>query len=201
MHYQSQPGLAGRRNMAWRSSASRGLRDTSRHETLTFPGPGAYDSHARSSIGFLGEKYTMRLKTALPSRHKTPGPGAYTPKEGMDCVGKYLIAKYPNSGATKLNQAQDKSYSSVNNPGPGAYSPKITMSSTGEYYPACCKNTGSRSFSRAPRAGFPGVKVDTPGPGTYRLMSEFGLYEPVMMTRKGRTLTPSKRSRHISPAH
>lgn len=157
MHYKSQPGLAGKRNMAWRSSASRGLRDTSKHETLAFPGPGAYNSYLRASIGGLGEKYTMRPKTALPGRQKTPGPGAYTPKEGLDSVGKYLISKYPNSGAVKVNQAQEKS-PSVINPGPGDYEPKTSMSSTGQYYIASCRNTGSRSFSKAARAGFPGVK-------------------------------------------
>lgn len=191
--------------MAWRSSATRGLRDTSKHETLAFPGPGAYDSYLRASIGSLGEKYTMRPKTALPNRLKTPGPGAYSPKEGLDSVGKYLISKYPNSGSTKVNQAQEKLRSSVNNPGPGDYEPKTGMSSTGQYYIASCKNTGSRSFSKAARAGFPGVKkgkgyIETPGPGTYRLMSEFGLYERAI-GRKSKTLTPNARTRDVSLVH
>lgn len=193
--------------MAWKSGAHRGLlTDTGKHEALTFPGPGAYDSFKRASIGSLGEKYTMRMKTTVPgNRLRTPGPGTYNPKEQMDSVGKYSISKYQSSGAMKMPQAEDHLSSSFDTPGPGAYEPKTSMTKTGQYFITFLKNSGSRSFGRAARKGFPGVKegtayADTPGPGAYRHTSEFGLYEHVVARSTRPSTTSINGKRDTSPS-
>ncbi len=80
---------------------------------------------------------------------------------------------------------------SVDMPGPGKYEQKLQFNKTGNYTFYKWKNSGAPLFSRATRA----TNLDTsatrkssidsihiflvtPGPGTYRVQTEFGFYDP-----------------------
>ena len=62
-------------------------------------------------------------------------------------------------------------------PGPGTYK------TNGEFlsgYPLSqYKNQGSRKFNNSQREFFGKKNINTPGPGSYRLPSEFGYYESI----------------------
>ncbi len=71
--------------------------------------------------------------------------------------------------------------SSVDSPGPGNYQPKLNLDAKGSYAYSKWKSSGAPLFTKATR------RVDletsktrkiTPGPGTYRLQTEFGFYNP-----------------------
>lgn len=183
--YKEQPGIAGKRNNGWKVAASREVSEVVNLRKEGSPGPGAYNHHANRSLGHDGAKYSMRMKTSLPrGRLSTPGPGTYTPKEALDGKGRYSISKYPGTGAPLISPDKERHSSSFDTPGPGAYDTKIGLSSTGQYFITNLKNVESRSFGKAVRPGFPVVQyrtnyLDAPGPGTYRNISEFGLYESV----------------------
>lgn len=147
------------------------------------PGPGSYDYHVNIAMGQIGAKYSMRMKTSQPgNRLSTPGPGSYTPKEAMDKLGRYSISKYPGTGAPVISPVRNNLSASMDTPGPGAYEPNTGLSATGQYFPTNLRNVESRTFGKATRPGFPVVQhrtsyPGTPGPGAYRQVSEFGLYE------------------------
>lgn len=184
--------------MAWKANASRGLGDKPKAEIAMHPGPGAYDSFDRLSIGNVGQKYSMRAKSpSKQPRFRTPGPGAYSPKEDFDSVGKYFNSKYRSSGAGLVAQARERLSLDSRVPGPGAYDPKTALSSTGEYFLTGFKNAQSRSFGKAARRRFPEVKmggryIDTPGPGAYRESSDFGLYEHPLSSSTRHSISSAK---------
>lgn len=52
------------------------------------------------------------------------------------------------------------------------------MPNNGKYFLSKNKSTATRTFSHDKRKFFGGERgVDTPGPGSYRLPSDFGYYE------------------------
>lgn len=76
----------------------------------------------------------------------------------------------------------------VNEPGPGHYDPKDSIDPVGNYYISKFKSTQTRSFPKSKRdftrrasislckrAGV--ISTVTPGPGSYKLPSDFGHYE------------------------
>lgn len=69
----------------------------------------------------------------------------------------------------------------IQEPGPGAYNPSVGVDKTGQYFINKYKNSGAPVFNKQKRI----VALDTsetrkitPGPGSYRLQSEFGYYDP-----------------------
>jgi len=63
------------------------------------------------------------------------------------------------------------------NPGPGQYSPKGEMSKEGSYFLSKLRSSQCRSHYHADRATLLTQRLATPGPGSYRLPSDFGYYE------------------------
>lgn len=60
-------------------------------------------------------------------------------------------------------------------PGPAHYNPKIGMADDGRYYLSNFNSSKCRSFPHdMRRTGSVGTFTKTPGPGSYRLPSEFG---------------------------
>ena len=179
--YKEQPGIASKKNHGWKVAANREVSEVVSPGKQGSPGPGAYSVGVR--VGHEGAKYSMRMKASMPrGRLSTPGPGTYSPKEALDGVGRYSISKYPSTGAPVISPAKDRLNSSFDTPGPGAYEPKTGLSATGQYFVTKLRNVESRSFAKAVRPGFPVVQQSTnytenPGPGAYRLVSDFGLYE------------------------
>lgn len=60
--------------------------------------------------------------------------------------------------------------------GPGNYNPPSTITETGKLIVYRFKSSGACTFANSERDGF-GKGSPNPGPGYYRLPSEFGYYE------------------------
>jgi hypothetical protein len=71
-----------------------------------------------------------------------------------------------------LNVSDVKEY-----PGPGKYEPLTGMNKTGSYFVSKFLSTMCRTHYHADRRTFDLNNVGTPGPGNYRLPSDFGQYE------------------------
>ncbi len=63
------------------------------------------------------------------------------------------------------------------NPGPGRYTPMGEMTKQGSYFVSKFKSSMCRSHYHADRHTILGYTIATPGPGSYRLPSDFGYYE------------------------
>ncbi|KAL4511959.1 hypothetical protein ABPG72_012804 [Tetrahymena utriculariae] len=165
---------------------------------LSNPGPGSYQ---HGSIN-LNENlsFTMRPKTrdvnsplflnGQSTVLQNPGPGQYQNYESINKLGKFQLAKYRSSGATTFNPPRSKRFpkSGNINPGPGQYKPRNDLEKSGSYVLSIYKSYGTRNFSNAsPRQSFVDQAskstIYKPGPGTYRLPSEFGNYDHLDMYR------------------
>jgi hypothetical protein len=163
----------------------------------TIPGPGQYASTAL--IGNQGAKFTMRPKTVnmqfKTTAMFTPGPGQYQVPQSVNEKGNYFVSKYKNSSATVINPARSVRFKEIpgisvskQNPGPANYEPKLGMSPKGDYFISKLKNSGCRTFYHFDRSTkLTPFATETPGPGNYRLPSDFGHYEsknkPKVMAR------------------
>lgn len=70
----------------------------------------------------------------------------------------------------------------MNEPGPGAYAHIESVSKTGSYFLNKFKNSGAPIFPKQRRLAeldTSAIRNITPGPGTYRVQSEFGFYNAV----------------------
>jgi hypothetical protein len=77
---------------------------------------------------------------------------------------------------------------SVDNPGPGSYDPRTNINQDGLYFVSTMKSSVTRKFGNPPpkRSHTKNFSMnsqdlnrnqfETPGPGSYRVNSEFGLY-------------------------
>ena len=61
--------------------------------------------------------------------------------------------------------------------GPGQYEFNQGMNKTGDYFMSKFGSSGCRTHYHADRNTLLGFKIETPGPGNYRLPSDFGYYE------------------------
>jgi len=68
-------------------------------------------------------------------------------------------------------------FSGGGNPGPGHYDKRsVSMSNKGKYFIAKMKNSGAGFFGKSKRK-MGNLLKGTPGPGSYRMPSDFGIYE------------------------
>eukprot|EP00331_Platyophrya_macrostoma_P023037 CAMPEP_0176442832 /NCGR_PEP_ID=MMETSP0127-20121128/22054_1 /TAXON_ID=938130 /ORGANISM="Platyophrya macrostoma, Strain WH" /LENGTH=276 /DNA_ID=CAMNT_0017827929 /DNA_START=23 /DNA_END=850 /DNA_ORIENTATION=+ len=145
------------------------------------PGPGAYNIRGLNQKNIA---YSFRSKTTqdlLVSNRHVPGPGAYHPPGEISKDGKYFVSKFKNTGAiANMTSQRGGLVDTKNVPGPGAYNPKISLSLNGQYFITGFKSSLARSFGQASLKGSGstfGTGNNVPGPGSYRLPSEFGYYE------------------------
>ena len=153
----------------------------------SIPGPGQYQTMAL--IGNEGAKYTLRPKTVnmqfKTTSQITPGPGRYQPGSSVNEKGSYFVSKFKNSMATVINPARSIRFKEIpgmivtkQSPGPGGYTPKTGMSPKGEYFISNLKGSQCRTFYHFDRkTKLNPSNTETPGPGSYRLPSDFGHYE------------------------
>ena len=129
--------------------------------------------------------YTLRPKTAnvqeiTDTSKKTPGAGAYSPKLDTQPEGKYFMSAFRNSGATIFNPARSQRFAAPSRdklafPGPQSYLPRGGITREGSYFNSNYKNSKVRTFGSGMRKTLSqGTFLQTPGPGTYRLPSDFG---------------------------
>lgn len=88
-----------------------------------------------------------------------------------------------------------------NEPGPGSYDPKTGINKTGSYFVSKFRSTIGPSFGHSIRktasAATFGISFEfhylalenTPGPGSYRLPSEFGYYESASAVKHYKSTT------------
>eukprot|EP00347_Sterkiella_histriomuscorum_P008017 403346688 len=160
------------------------------------PGPAAY--HAKTNyVETQAAAYSMRPSTTYASMFNDPtkqfpGPGHY---EGQmeNKNGMCAFSRYKSSGSaviSKTGQRFDMKdlRRSMEMPGPGQYDGFTTFYKTK-------KNYGATVFGRQKRLEeLQSIRKNTPGPGTYRALSEFGYYDPAADALATNTSFMAKRS-------
>ena len=138
----------------------------------------------------------MRMKTktidktmSIESQNKNPGAGSYENPEAMSARGKYSVSKHRGSGATLFNPKRSTRFFQFSTfwdmlentiPGPGAYEQINNLSDRGHYTNSNMVGYGKRMFDKEHRvmeAEKKARKNAIPGPGSYRLPSDFGQYD------------------------
>lgn len=160
------------------------------------PGPGTYNV-VPGDFGKEGRKFTLRPKTSSPGTshldgkrsREMPGPGTYEPKDSLEASGSYAISKYRNYKAMGFTLRHVRNQSTGSTPGPGAYQPRTDMSQSGNYFIASFKSSQSRRFGKANSRPGSVARSCAPGPGTYDLPSDFGIYSTPLSSR-----APSRKS-------
>ena len=109
-----------------------------------------------------------------------PGPGQYATPFSINKDGKYFQAKYKNSCVRNFGKSLGRSETEkkLNRmPGPGAYDvcANQDISPKGRYCLSRSQNCLTRTFGASTRNQLRNGN-QTPGPGNYRLPSEFGYY-------------------------
>jgi len=151
----------------------------------TSPGPGAYDTREsnKATIAFTFKSRTPGPDGFSTGRH-VPGPGAYPTPQTISPNGRYFVSKFKNSGANTFSPSRSSRFGAnleTRAPGPGAYDLQPTLSLNGKYSVSKFKSSMVRSFGHSLRintSATPGLHP-VPGPGSYRLPSDFGFYENV----------------------
>jgi len=151
----------------------------------TSPGPGAYDVRETNKVSLA---YSFRPRTnSLESHntsHKAPGPGNYPVLETISPKGKIFISKYKSAATTVFSPASTDRFSKLHEdgekPGPGAYNIGNEINPKGSYFLSKFKSNVGRTFggsSIRKQASTGTLRSDVPGPGSYKLPSDFGIYE------------------------
>jgi hypothetical protein len=146
------------------------------------PGPGLYT--VRKPFGSDTTKISMTGKgkgEINKSKINDPGPGSYKPI-GMTVEGKYPTSRMRNTATITFGVNKEKRFrwksNSEKNPAPNQYNLKWLITGKGFIY--------SSKFKSSPCSSMQGKGKDlstkytnylTPGPGSYRTFSEFGIYE------------------------
>lgn len=135
------------------------------------------------TFGKDGEKITLksRQKDFTIPLTKTPGPGTYKDITSLPGNGRNFTSKYKSVNSGLINSKGAARFAEENRkkaetPGPGQYSPRTEFSKTGQYFLSHFKNMGTTALYRSRRQTLSELKGDkySPGPGTYRLPSDFG---------------------------
>ena len=159
------------------------------------PGPGAYNI-TPEDFGKFANKYSMRAKASPPRtlypapRSQTPGPGSYHPRIDINALGVYFASNVPSSRAPRISPSCEivrKVPLRMVGPGPGAYDPKTNISKDGAYFVSNIHSTQCRSFGKEVRSHSV-HRLQTPGPGSYRVPSDFGFYDASLENQ-----TPSRK--------
>ena len=140
------------------------------------PGPGTYPMSPK--FGREGRVIKITGKKTEPKiKNLSPGPGAYDQKWELK-KGCYVLSNYKNQEVHKFPPLSFPRFPKLNltkAPEPGSYEVDKGFLKNSEIL-STVKSSGSRKFSTSARAYF-ACKNESPGPGSYRLPSEFGYYE------------------------
>lgn len=147
------------------------------------PGPGNYQlPRTLSTVSYSFRQRTSQNDPLNAHTKYVPGPGAYPITPSITPDGKYFESKFRSSGALSFNPARSKRFPEQNkglqNPGPGQYPLNTGISKDGQYFVSGFKSSKCRSFAHDVRRTFSQDNLrGAPGPGQYRIPSEFGYYE------------------------
>lgn len=157
--------------------------------TKNSPGPAAYDTREtnKTSISFSIRPRTKSIENQFTK--SVPGPGAYPTFETITPKGKVFVSKYNSASTTVFSPAIQKRFDvgkQADKPGPGAYPLVGEINNTGSYFVSKFKSSVGKTFGlslKKPGSG-DSFKDKMPGPGAYRLPSDFGYYEAKSATNK-----------------
>ena len=140
------------------------------------PGPGAYSFTPKFSNE--GRKITLSGKHPEPKvADSVPGPGAYD-QSWSHASGKYVVSSAKNLQVHSFSPKSSTRFPKEDKkvvPAPGAYDVDKGFLNYGKVL-STCKSSGAISFGLTSRINNSEVK-NTPGPGAYRMPSEFGYYD------------------------
>ena len=106
---------------------------------------------------------------------KFPGPGSYNATNATDNkLGHVVSSKFRSSGGPVIARSGKRfdnrdQRRSMEIPGPGTYTAN---------YKQRQRNFGVAVFGSEKRLNTSSMRRGTPGPGTYRVQSDFGFYDP-----------------------
>jgi hypothetical protein len=157
------------------------------------PGPGAYDVREKMK-SVLSYSFRPRNETeVLTSPKFVPGPGSYPVFVATSPKGKYPISNFKGSGATLFSPVRSKRFYDLKPgfPGPGTYTPIAATKEDGSYFVSKFRSSLCRTFSKGIRKNASMIKFgpETPGPGSYRIPSDFGYYEAGKSAIGNRTMS------------
>ena len=145
------------------------------------PGPGKFD--ITKPFGFEASKFSMVGKGLDPSRRKNknePGPGDYK-LISINKEGKYPLSNFRNTSNISFSLSKEKrfNYDSKNKvPAPNRYDIKSLIDGKGFIFSSKFKSANASSIvGKGKDISTKFTNYKTPGPGSYRLFSEFGIYE------------------------
>ena len=140
------------------------------------PGPGAYPFQPK--FGREGRVITIGGKrTEVKVTSLSPGPGAYEQKWETS-KGQYVLSTLKSQGVNKFPPPSSPRFPKSSNskaPAPGSYEVDKGFMRNAQIL-STVKFNGSRKFPMSSRE-FMRNSNESPGPGAYRLPSEFGYYE------------------------
>lgn len=150
-------------------------------------------------LGSEGRKFTLKPKAKNLSthyeynvgfvdlRHRSPGPSTYEAPTAISPDGKFPYSNYKNSCCSVFNPPKSKRFFSkflLNHlaparnivPGPGQYEEKNTLADKGHYVLSTIAGPQTQRFAKGPKGKYMSEVTSVPGPGAYRVVSEFGYY-------------------------
>jgi len=177
---RSDQGLAYSFTCIGRNKGGKYQLKTERENRKNEPGPGWYTF--RDSEGTPAPKFGTeeRPRSITPDRSDEPGPGTYMPK--IDRKGREIASKHGYCTTLKPEaekKFREKAESRIRTPGPGSYFPDLET--TGRKQPnSRVRNSSAFGFGSG-RCGGSFItpqteKRESPGPGNYRVPSDFGHY-------------------------
>ncbi|KAL4445011.1 hypothetical protein ABPG74_018739 [Tetrahymena malaccensis] len=136
--------------------------------------------HYRADKSYLSNiSYTMRALTPKSDEKNTnrfsPGPGKYNDQLSLNPQGRYFNAKYRDTKYGGLINPEQRLSQTRLTPGPGQYQDKDTLSPDGLYRNSKYLSQSRTKFATTPRKPIRNISYG-PGPGGYKLPSDFGQY-------------------------
>ena len=115
----------------------------------------------------------------ISQKQNIPGPGHYGAPLGINATGQYPLSTIPNSRVGRISPSKrfvDLSLrEAAQLPGPGAHNPRDYVN--GEYIVSTFRSKGVHSYRPSTEQAVRIRKQETPGPGTYKVPSDFGYLE------------------------
>lgn len=142
------------------------------------PGPGTYEKDSNLLANKLAYTFNGKMYKEDREKMKIPGPGKYPVTFCISETGNYFLSKYKNSGVKNFSKLDNRCKTTENRvPGPGHYdTSKADLSPTGRYVTSKIHNCLNRRFEGFSGRGEIADRKNTPGPGNYKLPSDFGHY-------------------------
>lgn len=148
------------------------------------PGPGAYEVRKPPGKDSLKISLSFRLNKSNSSKcfAEMPGPGQYKVATDAKYDGKLLSSQLRNSASIKFDKSPRFIKKKIEEkPGPGTYKSITSFNGQGYCFLSTVRSSSARSIlskvKNNPKHNQSNIiLILAPGPGYYRIPSEFGIY-------------------------